>query len=335
MSLTTRRRFLRRATLTGALQAAWLARPACATLSEAPLTLIVPYPAGGLSDVIARTLQPSLARAGGRPVVIDNVGGASGGIGAQKALQQPADGRTLFQGSPNELVLAPLSNPALRYTLDDFRLVQRIAINPIVIFTRPGLPVRNADALAVLARQRAQDGQSLSYASVGHGSLYHLLGAEFSQRVGATMMHVPYRGGAPAYQDLMAGHVDLFFTVFSHKEVQLVREGRLQVIASLTPARQALFPEAPSVDEGQVLRGRHPNIWSGYFVRRDTSEPVVQRLHEVLGRALAEPTVRRALQAQAMVLPEPQNLDELARTGQSHLQSFLELARSIRHEPGR
>lgn len=293
-----------------------------------PVTLLVPYPAGGLSDVVARAVQPVLAKALGQTVLVENLGGASGGIAAQKALNQPADGLTVFQGSPNELLLAPMANPALRYVSEDFRLLQRITVNPIVIFTRKDLPVHDADELAALARKRSDEGMPLSYASVGNGSLYHLLGEEFGRRVGARLLHVPYKGGAPAYQDVMAAQVDLFITVFSHKEVQLVRDGRMKVIASLAPQRQPLFPDAPSVDEGKALRGFHHHIWSGYFVRSDTPEAVVQRLHDALTRVVQDSALRQGLQAQAMVVPEPEPLAKLALTYKRNLDNFRELALS-------
>jgi tripartite-type tricarboxylate transporter receptor subunit TctC len=296
------------------------------SLSSRPVTLLVPYPAGGLSDVVARTVQPVLARVLGQTVLVENLGGASGGIAAQKALIQPADGLTIFQGSPNELLLAPLANTALRYASEDFRLLQRMTVNPIVIFTRKDLPVRDADELAALARQRSEEGQPLSYASVGNGTLYHLLGEQFGRRVGARLLHVPYKGGAPAYQDLMAGQVDLFITVFSHKEVQLVRDGRMKVIASLAAHRQPLFPDAPSVDEGRALRGFHHHIWSGYFVRSDTPQALAQRMHDALTQVVRDPALRQSLQAQAMVVPEPEPLTELAQTYRKNLQNFRELA---------
>ena len=112
-----------------------------------PVTLMVPYPAGGLSDVIARTVNTSLAKHLGQPVIVENLGGASGGIAAQKVLSSPADGYMIFQGSPNELVLAPLSNAAIKYKSEDFRLVQMITINPMAVFARKDLPANNGDEL--------------------------------------------------------------------------------------------------------------------------------------------------------------------------------------------
>jgi len=140
------------------------------------VTLMVPYPAGGVSDVIARTLNNTLSKHLGQTVIVENLGGASGGIAGQKVLNSPADGHMIFQGSPNELILAPLSNAAIKYKPEDFRLVQMITINPLVILARKDFPASNGDELVAYAKNAASEGRPLTYASVGPGSLYHLLG---------------------------------------------------------------------------------------------------------------------------------------------------------------
>jgi tripartite-type tricarboxylate transporter receptor subunit TctC len=127
-----------------------------------PVTLMVPYPAGGLSDVIARTLNNALAKQLGQPVIVENLGGASGGIAAQKVLNSPAVGHIIFQGSHNELILAPLSNAAIKYKSEDFRLVQMISINPMAMFARKDLPAANGDELEAYANNTAAAGKPLT-----------------------------------------------------------------------------------------------------------------------------------------------------------------------------
>ena len=157
-----------------------------------PITLMVPYPAGGLSDVIARTVNTTLAKNFNQPVVIENLGGASGAIGAQKVLAAPSDGHMIFQGSPNELILAPLAISAVKYKSEDFRLVQMIATAQIGFVTRKDLPVGNVDEFLDYARKEALAGRPVTYASMGPGSFYHLLGEQLSKVSNIPMTHVPY-----------------------------------------------------------------------------------------------------------------------------------------------
>ena len=273
-----------------------------------PVTLMVPYPAGGLSDVIARTLNTALAKQLGQPVIVENLGGASGGIAAQKVLNSPADGHMIFQGSPNELVLAPLSNAAIKYKSEDFRLVQMISINPLAMFARKDLPANNGDELVAYARKTAAAGKPMTYASVGPGSMYHLLGEHMSKLTGIEMTHVPYKGAAPAQQDLMSGAVDIFMTPYGKGPVQLAEDGKLKVVAALSLERQELIKKHPTLNESTALKGFVFETWSGYFVHKDTPEAVVQTLHKALSEVANDPAIRASLEAQAMVVPRPQPL---------------------------
>lgn len=272
------------------------------------VTLMVPYPAGGVSDLIARKVSTGLGKELGQPVVIENLGGAGGAIAAQKALNALSDGHLLFQGSPNELILAPLAISAVRYRPEDFRQVQRVATAPLVVVARKDFPARNADELAATVRKAAADGRPVTYASVGNGSFYHLLGEQMAKAVGAPMLHVPYKGGAPILQDMLAGRIDLFITPYGAPHIAMDKEGRLKFVVALSAQRQALIPHVPSVDEGQALKGFHYTIGTGYFVKADTPEPVVQALNTALGKVLADAELRSALAAQAQVVSDPMSL---------------------------
>ena len=277
------------------------------------VSLVVPYPAGGVSDVIARSLNTVLSRHLGQTVIVENLGGASGGVAAQKVLNAPADGHLVFQGGPNELVLAPMANSALRYRSEDFRLVQMISTSPLAMFARKDLPVANGDELVAYARKIAAAGKPLTFASVGAGSLYHVLGEQLAKVAGTPMTHVPYKGIAPAQQDLMGGLVDIFISPYGKSQVQMVEEGRLKVVATLSAERQEFLKNYPSVNESTALKGFVFSTWSGYFVRKDTPEPVVQALHKALGEVANDAGVRAALEAQAMTVPRPQPLAALDR----------------------
>jgi tripartite-type tricarboxylate transporter receptor subunit TctC len=303
------------------------------TFPAKPVTLMVPYPAGGVSDVIARTLNVTLSKHLGQPVIVENLGGAGGAIAAQKVLNSPADGHIIFQGGPNELILAPLSNSAVKYKSEEFRLVQMITINPMAVLARKDLPVNNGDELIAYAKKAADAGTPMTYASVGPGSMYHLLGEHMSKQTGITMTHVPYKGGAPAQQDLMGGLVDIFMTPFGKSHGQLVEEGKLKVVGVLSSERQAMFKKAPTLNESKALKGFVFEMWSGYFVRKDTPEAVVQALHKALSEVANDPAVRAALEAQAMVVPRPQPLTAMHKVYGDNITRYRAIAKAINLQP--
>jgi len=298
-----------------------------------PVTLMVPYPAGGLSDVIARTINTALSKHLGQPVLVENLGGASGGIAAQKVLSAPADGYYIFQGSPNELILAPLSNAAIKYKSEDFRLVQMISINPMAMFARKDLPANNGDELIDYARKAAAEGKPLTYASVGPGSMYHLLGEHMSKMTGIPMTHVPYKGGAPAQQDLMGSLVDIFISPFGKGQVALVDDGKIKVVGVLSAERQELLKKAPPLTDSKALKGFVFDTWSGYFVHKDTPEPIVQALHKALSEVANDPAIRGALEAQAMVVPRPQPLSALTKVYSDNTARYRGIAKAMNLQP--
>ncbi len=268
-----------------------------------PLTLMVPYPAGGVSDVIARIVSPVLAKHLERTVIVENLGGAGGAIAAQKVLNAPADGNIIYQGSPNELILTPMAVAAVKHKSEDFRPVQSITLNEMIVFARKDLPVGNGDELAAYAAKMAKEGRPLTYASVGPGSLYHVLGEQMSKVLNVPMTHVPYKGGAPATQDLMGGLVDIFITPYGKSYVELVNSGKIKAVAALSAERQASFKSVPTLNESKALKGFTFDTWQTYFVRKDTPEPVVQALHKALSEVANDTGVRTTLEAQGMIVP--------------------------------
>ena len=298
-----------------------------------PVTLMVPYPAGGLSDVIARTVNNTLSKHLGQPVLVENLGGASGGIAAQKVLNSPADGHIIFQGSPNELILAPLSNAAIKYKPEDFRLVQMIAVSPMAMFGRKDLPASSGEELLAYARKAAAAGKPLTYASVGPGSMYHLLGEHLSKITNIPMTHVPYKGAAPAFQDMMGGLVDVFMTPYGKGQVALVDEGELKAVAVLSTDRQDLIKKAPPLNDTPALKGFVFDIWTGYFVHKDTPEPVVQAVHKAISEVLGDPAIRAALEGHAMQVPRPAPLTALSKVYADNTSRFRAIARAVNLQP--
>jgi tripartite-type tricarboxylate transporter receptor subunit TctC len=298
-----------------------------------PVTLMVPYPPGGVSDVIARTLNNTLAKHLGQPVVVENLGGANGAIAAQKVLSSPADGYIIFQGSPNELILGPLVMSSVKFKSEDFRLVQAITVNPLMMFGRKDLPANNGDELLAYAAKTAKEGKPLTYASVGPGSLYHLLGEHLSKVSNIPMTHVPYKGGAPAVQDLMAGQVDVFITPYGKAQIEMVGQGRLKAVAALSADRQAALASAVPLQDAKGLKGFVFDTWAGYFVHKDTPEPVVQALHKALSEVANDPTVRAALEGQSMIVPRPQPLATMTKFYADGTAKYRAIAKSINLQP--
>lgn len=294
-----------------------------------PVTLMVPYPAGGVSDVIARTVNNTLAKQLGQPVIVENLGGASGSIAATKVLNQPSDGHVVFQGSPNELILAPLALSAVKLKSEDFRLVNMIATAQIGFLTRGNLPVNNIDEFVEYARKQAQQGRPITYASVGPGSFYHLLGEHLSKVTGIPMVHVPYKGGAPAEQDLISGQVDIFMSPLGTKHVELHKAGRIKVLALLNPTRIDTAKDFPAISESKALKDFTFNIWTGYFVKRDTPEAVVAALHKAIAGTLTDPTVRANLEAASLTAPPSLSIADAAKAYTDGIAQFRAIAKSI------
>lgn len=293
-----------------------------------PVVMMVPYPAGGLSDVIARLVNTSLASRLGQPVLVENLGGVSGAIAAQKVLSAPSDGYYLFQGSPNELVLSPLANAAVKFKSEDFRLVQMIGISNMALLARKDLPANNMDELIALARQ-SPTGKNLTYGSVGIGSFYHLLGEHLSKRIGVPMTHVPYKGAAPVMQDLVGGQIDLFFTPFGKAYEELAAQGRIKFISTLSKNRIESVKHLPSINDSTMLKDFNFNIWTGYFVKRDTPEPIVMKLHKALTETLNDPAVRKGLETNSLEVAQPLSLPEADKLYREGIEQFRSIAKSV------
>ncbi len=299
------------------------------------VNLMVPYPAGGLSDVIARMVERPLAQTIGQQVIVENVGGVSGAIGAQKVLSSPSDGHYLYQGSPNELILAPLALQAVKYKAEDWRMVQMIGSFPMAVLARKNLPANSIDELVALARKSDAEGKPLTYASVGIGSFYHVIGEHFAQTIGAKMTHVPYKGFAPAQQDLGGDRVDLAFFVVDSRLPGFVDQGIYKVLATMAPSGkpEARFLEKyPSVNDSKTVRNFDYNTWTGYFVKKDTPEPIVQALNKALSSAMGDAEVKKKLEDLGGRVPPMLSVADAQKEYERQTAAFRTIAKSIKLE---
>ena len=295
------------------------------------VNLMVPYPAGGPSDAIARIFNNQLGKELGQQVLVENLGGVSGALAAQKVLAAPADGHYVFQGSPNEVILSPLANAAVKLKTEDFRLVHPVSDAVMVFVTRKDLPVNSVDELIALARKSAD--KPLTYGSVGIGSLYHLILENVQAATGVKLAHVPYKGNAPLLQDIGGGQVDFAVLVYSAAMGALAEQGRLKVIGQLGAQRAELLKNVPAVNEGQALKNFSYKIWTGFMVPKSTPEAVVARLHTAIGKTLQDPTVRSQLAAQTMLASAPMTLAESASFFEAETARYRAIAKQIQLQP--
>lgn len=317
-----------------ALMAGWLLTAGAAVAQgypAKPVNLMVPYPAGGPSDAIARIFNIQLGKELGQQVLVENLGGVSGALAAQKVLAAPADGQYVFQGSPNEVILSPLANAAVKLKTEDFRLVHPVADAVMVFVTRKDLPVNSVDELIALARKSAD--KPLTYGSVGIGSLYHLILENVQATTGVKLAHVPYKGNAPLLQDIGGGQVDFAVLVYSAAMGALAEQGRLKVIGQLGAQRAELLKNVPAVNEGQALKNFSYKIWTGFMVPKSTPEVVVARLHSAIGKTLQDPVVRSQLAAQTMLASSPMSLAESASFFDAETARYRAIAKQIQLQP--
>lgn len=268
-----------------------------------PVSLIVPYPAGGPSDASARIFAEPMGKDLKQTVVVENIGGGTGILGAHKALNAPPDGYTLFQGSANEVVLAPLLNPAAKYKPTDFKMVQPTTEATIVLLVRNGLPVQTLDDLITYAQKQKE--KPLTFATVGIDSLYHLMGDAMAKRTGAHFLHVPYKGSAPALQDLAGGQVDFAILAYQVSMDGMAQQGRLKLLTSFSKTLPANLKHLPSIEASKQLPDFEYVIGGGYMVRKDTPDDLAARLRTAVGHALRQPDIRAKLEAEGRTVMQP------------------------------
>ena len=285
----SRRRFLE----LGACGAALMVAPPIAQAEDypsRPITLIVPYSAGGPADTVGRVLAERMRASLSQPIVIENVGGANGSIAVGRVARAAPDGYTVSLGLWNTHV----SNSALydlKYdVVNDFEPVALLASFSLMVVARKDIPAK--DLKEFIAWVKANPSKA-TQGSAGAGSMGHLAGVHFQNTTGTRIMHVPYRGSAPAMQDLVAGHIDMMIDA----PVTILRQlhdGSIKAYAVLAKSRLAQAPEVPTGDE-VGLTGFHVSNWLGFWVPKGTPKDIVDKLNAAAVTGLAEPTVRQRL----------------------------------------
>lgn len=302
---------------------------AAPTRASTPLVLVVPFAAGGASDLLARQVAPHLARALDTTVVVENLPGASGTLAAQKVLSAPADGRTLMVVSSSETILPPLLMKSVRFQAQDFRLLVGALSAPLALIGRPGLAPSTLEALLA----RASDGTQppLSCGHLGTGSIGHLAAEHFSLLTGVPLTLVPYRGGTPMATDLVGEQLDLSFLPLAGPLLPMVQARKLKVYGLAASAG------GPPQAEPQRLLSSHPRLkdfshasWVSFAAPRGVPEGVAQQLNTQLNAALQSPELRQLLSQMGVASVAPASLADAARFYEEQTRSLQALARAIR-----
>ena len=278
-----------------------------------PLRLIVPYPPGGVGDMFGRLYAQQLGERLGQPVLVDNKPGAAQAIGAEAAAKSPADGYTLFLGSTSSLILQVGARKRLPYDpVKDFAPVSLVFNLPLYLVVHPDLPANNVREL--IAYGKANPGK-LSFASIGAGSTVHLAGEMFKKMAGIEMVHVPYKGSAPALTDIMAGRVSLMFDGGA-SALPFVNAGKLRVLGTTDSRRSEQLPDIPSIAEAG-LPGYEAVSWFGIAAPAGTPKPIVERLAADTAAIVskADFKARFASAGMEMISTTPEAMAEIIRSG--------------------
>ncbi len=267
---------------------------------DKPITLVVPYPPGAAVDRVGRALGLELQRRLGQPVVVENVSGASGTIGAKKVQRAAPDGYTLLIGTVNDMLVAPVVLKA-GYTSRDFTPITRLSQNTTVLVAHPGFAANNVDELVALAKR--QNDPVMAGAS-GTAMMQTIGGSLLAQAAGFRMEHVPYKGGAPLLNDLVGGQVQLG-TVALMSALPMIREGRLKAIGIISTHRDPTAPHIPTVNEGKSVKGVEADLWTGVLAPAGLPEAVTARLQSVLKAVMNDAAYRDAEFKAGSVVVEP------------------------------
>lgn len=290
--------FITRRTLIAGLTAAAAAALPHAALAQGypakPVTIVVPFAPGGTTDILARIVGQGLSGELGQPFIVDNRAGAGGNIGASLAAKAPADGYTLFMGTVGTHAINQALYKKMPFDpVKDFAPISRVATVPNLLVAHPSQPYKTVKEL--IAYAKANPGK-VTYGSPGSGSSPHVSGELFKSMTGTELLHVPYKGSAPAMTDLLGGQISIMFDNLP-SAIQHVRSGKLRPIAITTAKRSPELPDIPTIAEAGVP-GYEAMSWFGLFAPAATPKPVLDQLNAALVKVLNQPDVKKKIAEQ-------------------------------------
>jgi tripartite-type tricarboxylate transporter receptor subunit TctC len=265
--------------------------PAAGAYPERPIKLVIPFSAGGAADNAARILAEALAKSLGQPVIVDNRAGASGAIAAQLVMAAPADGYTLLWAAASMVSLPMVMKSPPFQSLAEFTPVSVVSRLPYGMFVSTDVPARSVAEFVAFARANPD---KVSYATAALSE--YMAGEQFMKATGTTLLRVPYKGGAPAIIDLMAGSVQMYITPMSNG-LPYAKAGKLRMIATMLPTRSEFAPDVPTFAEAGVM-GVGFSAWQAIVAPPKTPREIVERLAAAMRRILADPAIRSAYAVQ-------------------------------------
>jgi tripartite-type tricarboxylate transporter receptor subunit TctC len=272
----------------------WLLAGTCAAFPVKPIRVVIGFPAGGPLDQHARVLADALGNVLGQPIVIDYKAGAGGTVGAQDVMRAPADGYTLMLANTGVMVINPALYTKLPYqTLRDFTPIARTAMQPLALMVNPSVPVKTLPEFIAYAQSRP--GQ-INYGSAGNGGISHLVPEMFKSATGLFMVHIPYRGSAPAFTDLMAGQVQ-FMAESIPQAAAYHKQGKVRALAVTSRERNPALPDTPTVIESGI-KGFEVVGFYGFLAPANLPKDIAAKLSDAFRQVLSTPEIRNRMIAQ-------------------------------------
>ena len=268
-----------------------IATVASAQYPTRPIKLIVPFSAGGSTDLIARLTAEQMRKELGQPVVVENVGGAAGALGTLQVKNASPDGYTLGIATVSTMIVYPAAHPKPEYAFEDFVPITNIASMPNLISVNPKIPAKNLVELVALLKANPD---KYSYATSGVGSINPMLGESFQAYSGTKIIHVPYKGSGPAMQDVMGGQVDILFDQFPSSK-NLVDTGKLKGIGAISPQKIPGYPNIMTMEDAG-MKGFVDEAWYGLLAPAKVPPEVVTKLNDAMKKVMANPELRQKLE---------------------------------------
>jgi tripartite-type tricarboxylate transporter receptor subunit TctC len=288
-----------------------------------PIKIVIPFPAGGSTDAMARNLGPALGKVLGQSIVIENKSGASGTVGADFVAKATPDGYTILMGTLH-LTIAQSVFPKLNYRIDkDLVPIGTVGMIPNVVVVNASIPANNIKELVALTKANPN---KYDYASVGPGSAHHLIGEMFKIKTGANLTHIPYRGSAPAVVDLLGGQVSVMFDTIP-SALPHIKDGKTKALAVTTSNRSSALPNVPTLIESGVAID--VGTWNGVMAPAGTDQAIIDKLNRAVVTVLNDPEMRKQLQALG-IEPLPSSPAELKARINKEIVDYSNLAKELK-----
>ena len=289
-----------------------------------PITIVVGYPPGGSTDLTGRVVATELGNRLGVPVVIENIGGAGGAIGAQKVASAAPDGYTLLVGASNEIAINKLVTKKVKYDIKDFTAIGLIASQPLVLVASTGSGVKN---LAEFTQKVSKNPGKFSYGSSGVGTSLHLAGEMIKEQCKLLMTHIPYRGVAPLTNDLMGNNLEYGVFVLS-SGLPHIKSGKVIALGTTEATRSAATPDIPAISESAQYKNVDIGVWFALMAPAHLPKPVFDKLKKALNEALQAPELRKKLESSGSTVSSPSvNIDKFLAAEVAKYKQIVEFAK--------